>query len=65
MWIAIVVIFFLGADGTLREEEFTSRSAFATSTECLQSAGRTVIQALPEDTSVRGYAVACRELPTV
>lgn len=65
MWMAVVIIFFLGADGSLQEQEFRSRETFQTSTECLQGAGRAVIQAVPEDDRVRGYAVACQRVPTV
>lgn len=65
MWVAIVLVFFLGSDGNVREQQFVSRNAYETSTACLQAAGNTVIQALPEDENIRGYAVTCRQMPTV
>ncbi len=65
MWVAIVIIFFLGTDGALHESEFRSSETYASATECLQAAGTAVVQALPENNNVRGYAVACQREETV
>lgn len=64
MWIAVLIVFFMTPDGRLAEREFRTNPEFQTKQECLQSAGRVVIESIEADTTLTGYAVTCVQAPT-
>jgi hypothetical protein len=65
MWFAFIVVLFLSPEGQLEERVFRSEVRYESSTQCLQQAGQSIINAVPQDQNIRAYSVICRQEPQV